>query len=94
MPGQRKTLAQNSNLPFPAVAGTKGNNSRRINVRRDNAKTCGMKFLVMCHRSRTWQRQRGSLRFPSLFLPSDKLGTRTLKLALIGHLYKAMGGVL
>lgn len=33
MPGQRKTLAQNTNLPFPAVAGTKGNNSQRINVR-------------------------------------------------------------
>lgn len=52
MPGQRKTLAQNSNLPFPAVAGTKGNNSQRINVRRDNAKTCGMKFMVMHHRRR------------------------------------------
>lgn len=52
MPRQRKTLAQNTNLPFPAVAGTKGNNSQRINVKRDNAKTCGMKFMVIHHRGR------------------------------------------
>lgn len=46
----KKTLAQNTHLPFPAVARTKGNNSQRVNVREDNAKTCGMKFMVMHHR--------------------------------------------
>lgn len=77
MPGQKKTLAQNTDLPFPAVAGTKGNNSQRINVRRDNAKTCGTKFMVMPHRQRTEPQQWGRLHFPPLFLSSDRPGTRT-----------------
>lgn len=92
MPGQRRTLAQNTILPFPAVAGTKGNNHQRINVKRDNAKTCGKKFAVMHLRPRLQPWQWGHRHFPALFLPSDRLGMRTPSLVLIGHLYKAVGG--
>jgi hypothetical protein len=53
MSGQRKTLARNTDLPFPAVAGTQGNNSQRINVKRDDANPCGTKFLVTHYRSDT-----------------------------------------